>query len=156
MCRPTSELNFFISYKTPGIRTTLVCPGHILTPLFATISFPQNRLFKFFFPSIQPIDVVKPIITALDAQESQTILLPFYVHMMPYLNLLPSFVGDLAQYVSGTLWTCFTLGPRSVVFSSSRNRLRRRTKRCQTLPRLVAGGRTRVLYRFPLRRRTES
>jgi len=96
----TLRLELDHHYKTPGIRTTLVCPGHILSPLFATISLPQNRFFKFLFPSIQPIDVVKPIVMALDAQESRTIMLPFYVHMVPYLNLLPSFVGDLAQYVT--------------------------------------------------------
>jgi len=96
----TLRLELDHHYKAPGIRTTLVCPGHILSPLFSTISLPQNRLFQFFFPSLQPIDVVKPIIVALDARQSQTIMVPFYVHMVPYLNLLPSFVVDLAEYVT--------------------------------------------------------
>ncbi|KAF9448248.1 retinal short-chain dehydrogenase/reductase [Macrolepiota fuliginosa MF-IS2] len=87
-------------YNAPGIRTTVVCPGHILTPLFSTFSVPQNRLYQFFFPSVQPIDVVKPIITALDEQQSQTIMVPFYSQLMPILRLLPSFVIDLAQYAA--------------------------------------------------------
>lgn len=95
------------SYKAPGIRTTVVCPGHILTPLFSTLSVPQSRLYQFFFPSIQPIDVVKPIITALDEQQSETIMVPFYTQLVPFLKLLPSFMIDLAQYVS-TLLGCFT------------------------------------------------
>jgi len=53
-------------YHTPQIRTSLVIPGHILTPLFSTVRFPNNRLFRFCFPSLEPITVVKAIIAALD------------------------------------------------------------------------------------------
>ncbi|KXN92300.1 Short-chain dehydrogenase/reductase family 16C member 6 [Leucoagaricus sp. SymC.cos] len=87
-------------YNAPGIRTTVVCPGYTLTPLFSTLRVPQNKLYQFFFPPAQPIDVVKPIIAALDTQQSQTILVPFYTQLTPYLRLLPSFVFDLAQYVA--------------------------------------------------------
>ncbi|KAF5363473.1 hypothetical protein D9756_000173 [Leucocoprinus leucothites] len=69
-------------YKAPGIRTTV------------------NGLYQFFFPSVQPIDVVKPIIAALDWQQSQTIMVPFYTHLVPYLRLVPSFVYDFVQYVT--------------------------------------------------------
>jgi hypothetical protein len=61
---------------------------------------PNHWLYQFFFNSVQPIDIVKPIISALDAQQSQTIVVPFYVHLAAYVNHLPSFMIDLAQYVS--------------------------------------------------------
>jgi len=83
-------------YKCPGIRTTLVCPGHIHTPLASTV-VPSPQ---FFFPTLHPIDVVKRVIQALDDTHSQLIYLPFYVHFMPYLQLLPDWFADFASWVS--------------------------------------------------------
>ncbi|TFK43755.1 retinal short-chain dehydrogenase/reductase [Crucibulum laeve] len=88
-------------YKCPKIRTTLVCPGHILTPMFKTISFPKASLFKFFFPSVQPVTVVKRIIQALDEQHSQAIMVPFYTNFMPAMKFMPSFIADFAKWISG-------------------------------------------------------
>ncbi|KAJ7572532.1 retinal short-chain dehydrogenase/reductase [Mycena floridula] len=88
-------------YKVPGIRTTVVEAGHILTPMFHTFELSSNPLRKFFLPSVAPIDVVKRIIGALDEQHSQTIILPFYGHFMPYLQHLPSFLQDFAHWLTG-------------------------------------------------------
>jgi len=88
-------------YNAPGIRTTIVCPGHILTPLFSTIQLPSNPFFQFLVPSIAPVTVVKSIITALDAQQSRTIFLPFYTNMVPAVRMVPSYVRDLVQKFSG-------------------------------------------------------
>ncbi|KAJ7232202.1 retinal short-chain dehydrogenase/reductase [Mycena haematopus] len=83
-------------YNCPAIRTTLVCPAHIHTPLFATvIPAPQ-----FFFPTQHPIDVVKRVIQALDDTHSQIIYLPFFVHFMPYLQVLPDWFADFASWIS--------------------------------------------------------
>lgn len=87
------------SYLAPQVRTTLLVPGHIQTPLFSTTHFPQNFLFKFFVPSLQPITIAKAVIAALDEQHSRTIYLPFYVNFVPVLRLLPSFLRDFAQWV---------------------------------------------------------
>lgn len=84
-------------YKCPEIRTTLLCPGHIHTPLFATIV----PLHKFWFPTLHPIDLVKRVIQALDSTHSQTIYLPFFAHFAPALQMLPGFVSDFASWVSG-------------------------------------------------------
>jgi hypothetical protein len=43
---------------------------------------------------------VKRIIAALDERHSQQIYLPFYANFAPYLNHLPSFLRDFAQWVS--------------------------------------------------------
>jgi len=88
-------------YKAPGVRTTLVCPGHVLTPLFASVDLGTNWLNKFLMPSLPPHTVAKAVIAALDSQFSQEIYLPFYVNFAPYLCLLPSFARDFIQWASG-------------------------------------------------------
>ncbi|KAJ3979641.1 retinal short-chain dehydrogenase reductase [Lentinula detonsa] len=88
-------------HKAPSVRTTLVCPGHLLTPLFASVSYPQSGWHKFFFPSVAPVDVVKSIIQALDDQHSKTIMLPLYSHLLPYRQHLPSYLKDFFQWLSG-------------------------------------------------------
>ncbi|KIO12580.1 hypothetical protein M404DRAFT_959019 [Pisolithus tinctorius Marx 270] len=84
-------------YGVPQVRTTILCPGHIHTPLFSTMSVPQNFFYRFFVPSLSPLTVVKAIIQALDAQESRTIYLPFYTNSAVLMKTFPSFVRDLAQ-----------------------------------------------------------
>ncbi|PFH51298.1 hypothetical protein AMATHDRAFT_75026 [Amanita thiersii Skay4041] len=88
-------------YKCPNIRTTLVCPGHILTPMFSSISFPPNAVHKFLMPSVAPVTIVKKVIAALDEHQSQIIMTPFWTHFMPYLRHLPSFIRDFIQAASG-------------------------------------------------------
>ncbi|TRM68197.1 hypothetical protein BD626DRAFT_450552 [Schizophyllum amplum] len=88
-------------YHCPGIRTTVVCPGHVWTKMFRDVRLPNWPLFQFLAPSIPPVTVVKEIIQAIDEQNSQEILLPFYVKLIPYTQLLPSFLVDLAQGMSG-------------------------------------------------------
>ncbi|KAF8484693.1 retinal short-chain dehydrogenase/reductase [Russula ochroleuca] len=87
-------------YHAPQIRTSLVVPSHIQTPLFSTIRLPNNRFFRFCFPSLEPVTVVKAIIATLDEQHSQTIYLPFIANLAPLLRLLPSFLRDFAQWYS--------------------------------------------------------
>ena len=86
-------------YHAPSVRTTLMVPGHIMTPLFSTVRLSQSWLFKFLVPSLAPITVAKSIIAALDDQHSQVIYAPFYVNFTLLLRLMPSFVRDFAQWV---------------------------------------------------------
>lgn len=88
-------------YNAPQVRTSLVVPGHALTPLFSTARLPENPIYKFFVPSLPPITIVKAIITVLDSQHSQDLYLPFYVNFAPYLRLLPSYLRDLGQWLAG-------------------------------------------------------
>jgi hypothetical protein len=69
--------------------------------MFSTIQLPSNPFFQFFAPSIAPVAVVKAIITALDAQQSRTIYLPFYTNLSPVLRMIPSYLRDLCQKFSG-------------------------------------------------------
>ncbi|PSR93738.1 hypothetical protein PHLCEN_2v4633 [Hermanssonia centrifuga] len=88
-------------YKTPSIRTTLLVAGHILTPLFSTVRLSENWFYRFFVPSLPPVVIAKAVIAALDEQHSRTIYFPFYAHFVPLLPLLPSFLRDFAQWLSG-------------------------------------------------------
>ena len=67
--------------------------------MFRDVHLPTNPLFSFFAPSIEPVAVVKRIVQAIDDQNSQEILLPFYVKFVPVSQLLPSFLVDLVQKV---------------------------------------------------------
>jgi len=88
-------------YRTPALRTTLLIAGHILTPLFSTVRLPRSWLYRFFVPSLYPVTVAKAVIAALDEQHSRVIYLPFYAHFAPYLWVMPSFIRDFAQWLSG-------------------------------------------------------
>jgi len=88
-----------IRHKCPNIRTTLVVPGQIATRMFSTIKLPES--LRFFFPSVQPVTVVKSIIAALDDQYSTTIMLPFYANFVPVLRHLPSFMRDFSTWFTG-------------------------------------------------------
>lgn len=68
--------------------------------MFSTVTHPTSRLYQFFFPSLQPLEVVKKIIASLDDRHSKTIYLPFYATFSPLSSLAPSFVRDLMQWVS--------------------------------------------------------
>jgi short-subunit dehydrogenase len=87
-------------YNAPNVRTTLVVPGHINTPLFSQVSWPRSRLFRFLAPTLQPITVVKAVITALDETHSRTLFMPFYANFVALARLFPSFLRDLAQWLA--------------------------------------------------------
>lgn len=91
-------------YKTPSIRTTLLLPGHIMTDLFGNINLPQNRLFRFFAPSLQPRLIVKQIISALDDQEGRVIRMPLYTNFARVgsmaAGLVPGWGRDFCQWMS--------------------------------------------------------
>jgi len=60
----------------------------------------SSGFYRFFTPTLQPHDLVKAVIAAIDDQESRTIMLPFYVNFVRLTTLLPSFGRDFFQWVS--------------------------------------------------------
>jgi short-subunit dehydrogenase len=88
-------------YNAKNVRTTLVLPGHIMTPMFSSLSWPKSRIWQFFIPSLQPITVAKAVIRALDNQHSETIHMPFYSHFAFTMRGMPSFARDFCQWISG-------------------------------------------------------
>jgi len=89
-------------YHCPKIRTTLLCPSWINTPLGNKIVLPLagNPLFDFVFPALQPADVVNEIMGALESQQSRWIVTPFSCIFGDYINLLPSFIRDVVQWAT--------------------------------------------------------
>ncbi|KAI0346839.1 retinal short-chain dehydrogenase/reductase [Trametopsis cervina] len=88
-------------YNTPAVRTTLVVAGHTFTRLFSTVKLPQSTWYKFMVPSLPPVAIAKAVIAALDEQHSRTIYLPFYANFAPFLAIMPSFIRDFGQWLSG-------------------------------------------------------
>lgn len=88
-------------YLAPKVRTTLVLPGHIMTPLFSHVNFPTSWLWRFCFPSIAPHTIAKAVIAAVDDKESRTISLPFYVRFAGWMVLLPTWGRDFCQWATG-------------------------------------------------------
>jgi len=88
-------------YNAPGVRTSLINPGFILSPMFSKAAFPTARWWRFLVPPLQPVTVVKAIIATLDNRHSQTINLPFYVNFAFACRAMPSFMRDACQWLSG-------------------------------------------------------
>ncbi|CAE7090834.1 unnamed protein product [Rhizoctonia solani] len=87
-------------YNAPEVRTTLLCPGHVMTPLFSHVKLPESWWYRFVAPSLAPHDIVKAMIAAMDEQESRTIFMPFYTHFVRLTGIMPSWARDFCQWVS--------------------------------------------------------
>lgn len=94
-------------YKAPRIRTTLVAPGYVQTPMFSRSGYAAREpntpmpawLFRFLAPQLAPHDVVKRIIAALDLHQSQHIMMPFYTNLAMFMSILPTWARDFLQWV---------------------------------------------------------
>lgn len=87
-------------YNAPLIRTTILFPGHVLTPMFSRMSLETAWWFKFLVPSVPPHTVAKAVIAAIDTEQSMTIYMPFYTNFVPWVSLLPSYGRDFFQWLS--------------------------------------------------------
>ncbi|KAG0374935.1 hypothetical protein BGX24_009739 [Mortierella sp. AD032] len=91
-----SEIKYI--YKTPGVRTTLVCCGKIETGMFQGI----KEKMPFFTPTLEPLEVVKEIMESMEQRRTHNqIMLPFYVNFVPLVSILPAWFQDLARTISG-------------------------------------------------------
>ncbi|KAK6825269.1 hypothetical protein PG987_012763 [Apiospora arundinis] len=71
-------------YETPEIKTILVTPGQLSTPLFRG-----------------PVDVAKEIIAAIDMGLSDHIAMPLYARWIDWYDVLPVGVQRIARRISG-------------------------------------------------------
>ncbi|KAI9632328.1 uncharacterized protein MKK02DRAFT_40631 [Dioszegia hungarica] len=105
-------------YLTPQIRTTLLIPSFLSTPLFARAHMPHSAtsLGAFACPPVSPPTIVKALIAALDADEGRVIRLPFYSQMARVWGvgpgLMPKWLMDIVQWLSGADWAMRDLGSR--------------------------------------------
>lgn len=100
----------------PEIRTVLITPGQLSTPLFYGVQTPSS----FFAPVVEPVDVAKEIIAAIDTGKGVTVAMPLYARWVDWYNILPVGVQTLARAASGVDRGMKTfVGRRSLSSSSS-------------------------------------
>ncbi|KAI3338399.1 short-chain dehydrogenase [Ustulina deusta] len=80
----------------PEIKTILVTPGQLSTPLFYGVRTPSS----FIAPIVELIDVAKEIIKAIDLGLSDHIGMPLYARWVDWYNVLPVGLQKMARNVS--------------------------------------------------------
>jgi short-subunit dehydrogenase len=83
--------------STPEIKTILVTPGQLSTPLFNGVQTPSS----FFGPILEPVDVAKEVIAAIDAGSSTALAMPLYARWIDWMNVVPVGVETILRRVSG-------------------------------------------------------
>ena len=88
----------------PEIKTILVTPGQLGTPLFAGVTTPHS----FIAPVVEPVDVAKEIIKAVDLGISDHISTPLYARWIDWYNVLPVGLQKIARDLAGvdtSMWS---------------------------------------------------
>ncbi|RDW64902.1 hypothetical protein BP6252_10553 [Coleophoma cylindrospora] len=83
--------------KTPEIKTVLVSPGQLTTPMFNGVKTPSS----FFGPVLEPVDVAREVIAAIDAGSDQDLAMPLYARWIDWMNVMPVGVQAILRKVSG-------------------------------------------------------
>jgi short-subunit dehydrogenase len=83
--------------STPEIKTVLVSPGQLSTPLFNGVQTPNS----FFAPVLEPVDVAKEVIAAIDSGSSAVLAMPLYARWVDWMNVLPVGVQAIVRRMSG-------------------------------------------------------
>ncbi|KAJ5947121.1 hypothetical protein N7466_000136 [Penicillium verhagenii] len=79
------------------IKTMLVETGQISTPLFSWIRTPSH----FFAPVLEPVEVAREIVTAVDSGHGGVLRLPAFAKLINWYAVLPGAVQVVARYLSG-------------------------------------------------------
>lgn len=81
----------------PGVRTVLVTPGQLSTPLFHGVRTPSS----FLAPVVEPVEVARGVIAAIDGGRAEVISMPLYARMMDWYNVLPLSLQAIARRLAG-------------------------------------------------------
>jgi NAD(P)-dependent dehydrogenase (short-subunit alcohol dehydrogenase family) len=81
----------------PLIKTLLVEVGQMSTPLFDWVRAPNN----FFAPVLEPVEVAREMVAAIDSGRGGVIRLPIYAKLVNWYAVLPATVQRVARYLSG-------------------------------------------------------
>lgn len=81
----------------PEIRTVLVTAGQLSTPLFYGVQTPNS----FLAPVVEPVDVAKEIIAAIDHGQNAAIGMPLYARWIDCFNILPAGIQTVARRIAG-------------------------------------------------------
>lgn len=79
------------------IRTVLVTPGQLTTPLFYGVETPSS----FVAPLVEPVDVVKEIVAAIDGGSGGMLGMPLYARWVDWYNVLPAGLQVVARKLAG-------------------------------------------------------
>lgn len=83
--------------RYPLIKTLLVEIGQMSTPLFDWVHAPNN----FFAPVLEPVEVARETVAAIDSGRGGVIKLPVYATLVNWYAVLPAAVQRFARYLSG-------------------------------------------------------
>ncbi|KAK4190178.1 hypothetical protein QBC35DRAFT_461317 [Podospora australis] len=81
----------------PEIKTVLVTPGQLSTPLFYGVQTPN----AFLAPVVEPVDVAKEVIKAIDEGHSTVIGSPLYARWIDWYNVLPVGFQQVVRRLAG-------------------------------------------------------
>lgn len=85
------------SLNSTGIKTLLICPGQLKTPLFAGVKTPSS----IFAPELDPKYVADQLISAVELGRRGEIRLPFYGNILPIFRALPWPIVEFVRGVTG-------------------------------------------------------
>lgn len=94
----------------PRVRAVLVEPGQLSTPLFHGVRSPNN----FLAPVVEPVDVCRAVVAAIDAGRGARVATPFYASCAPWYNVLPVGLQVLARRLAGVDYAMRSFRGRSV------------------------------------------
>lgn len=80
-----------------GVKTLLVCPGKMKTSMFDGVVSP----WRWLAPELEPLDVARTILEALEHGRRGEIKLPLYGNFLPVFRAMPWPITELARHVSG-------------------------------------------------------
>jgi short-subunit dehydrogenase len=80
-----------------NIKTVLVTPGQLGTSLFGGLKTPST----FLAPVVEPVELAKEIVKAVDSGWSGEVSLPLYTRLAPLLPALPSGIWTVGRALSG-------------------------------------------------------
>jgi hypothetical protein len=75
----------------------LVTPGQLSTPLFYGVQTPN----RFLAPVVEPVDVAKEVIAAIDNGRNAEIGMPLYARCINWYTVLPVGLQAIARRVAG-------------------------------------------------------
>lgn len=80
-----------------AVKTLLITPGQLSTPLFASIEPPST----FFGPTVQVNELAAEIVKRIDRGKGGEVSLPLYARWIGLLRLLPQGIGKLVRRIAG-------------------------------------------------------
>jgi short-subunit dehydrogenase len=91
----TAELR--LNPAAENVRTLLLEPGQMATPLFRTVQTPSRVLA----PLLEPSEVARELVAAIDGGASGELALPCYARWIQWMNVLPVGVQRMVRSLAG-------------------------------------------------------